>query len=90
MTHRIEAGQEYTSCNPLDSIRIRVVGKPFPGVTGRRLVDIATVNARGREVRRRSIFIGSLHESDVTQAGRPRLTGYVLVQAPIAEGSAER
>lgn len=86
MTYRIEPGQEYVDCDPRGHIRIRVVSTPYPGVLATPKVDIATLTARGREIRRRAISVGSLHESGTTAAGQPRRMGYRLVRN--ADGSA--
>lgn len=93
MTPSIEPGQEYQACNPLDHIRIRVLSAPFPGVTGRPGVTIATLTATGREIRKRTINAGALHETATTRTGQPRISGYRLVQhadGTNAEGSSER
>ncbi|TXJ78593.1 hypothetical protein E2C11_16430 [Streptomyces lavendulae] len=88
MTHRIEPGQIYRSCQPVRSepeprhIRIKVVGKPMtiPGVWGFGSVNIVTLTADGREIRRRAIECTQLHATPTTRSGQPRRTGYALEQ----------
>ena len=89
MSHRIETGQEYALCaaRPDDQPRIRVVGDPITtlGLHGFGKVDIVTLTADGREIRRRAIEMTQLHETGTTRDGQPRKTGYRLVRH--ADGS---
>jgi hypothetical protein len=80
--HRIEHGQEYESCHPLDNIRIRVVGEPVTtsGLYGFGKVRVATLTESGRELRPRAIAMNQLHDSGTTRDGQPRRTGYRLVR----------
>jgi hypothetical protein len=103
-SHRIEPGQQYETCAPIYWLqapdgtrgpvhtRIRILSKPFPGVTDRPFVTIATLTATGRETRKRTIATGSLHPDGTTRNGRQRTTGYRLVQhadgTPAAPGGA--
>jgi hypothetical protein len=83
----IEPGQIYRSLSnrhhPCDGpTRIKVVGKPgtIPGGHHFGKVDVVTVTATGRELRRRAIEASQLHDSPTTQDGAPRRTGYALEQ----------
>lgn len=84
MTHRIEAGQEYTFCaaHPCH-FRIRVLSGATPG--GR--VKIATIADDGRLLRLRLVNARDLHAEPTTRNGQPRRTGYALVKQ---DGSSER
>ena len=93
MTHRIEPGQEYETCQPTyygtageERTRIRVVGRPVTTLGfdfGK--VEVVTLTAGGREVRRRQIEARQLHETGLTRSGAPRRSGYRLVRN--ADGS---
>ncbi|MFJ8016205.1 hypothetical protein [Streptomyces sp. NPDC096339] len=81
----IQPGQTYRSLSnrhhPDDvPVRIKVVGTPItiPGVWGYGKVDVVTITAAGREVRRRAIEASQLHATATTREGQPRRTGYVL------------
>lgn len=81
----IKPGQIYRSLSnrhhPCDGpTRIKVVDLPgtTPGVWGFGKVDVVTVTAAGREIRRRAIATSQLHETATTRNGQPRRTGYVL------------
>lgn len=80
----INKGDEYVSLNPRVNppVRIRVVGEPRGtwGMYGYGKVDVATVAAAGREIRRRAIDVRQLHDSATTQDGMPRRTGYARVK----------
>jgi hypothetical protein len=79
-----EPGQIYRSLGDpypyTEPRRIKVVGEVgrIPGVWGFGKVDVVTLTEVGREVRRRAIEVGQLHDSDTTNDGQPRRTGYVL------------
>jgi hypothetical protein len=86
-TPRVERGQEYERHDPRDNsttTRIRVVGEPVttPGQHKFGKVDVVTINADGRELRRRAIEVTSLHPTGTTRDGQPRRTGYRLVRNP--------
>ncbi|WP_225825636.1 hypothetical protein [Streptomyces naphthomycinicus] len=73
MTHRIEPGQVYRSCKPIDNgFRIRITHVNDYSV---RAVDAAN----GRPLLRR-VLSSSLHDSPTTRDGQPRRTGYALEQ----------
>jgi hypothetical protein len=75
----IQPGQIYRSCDPRESIRIRITAYR-PGDARAHVVDAVT----GK--RFRQILVQQLHESPVTATGRRRRTGYVLdSQAPAGE-----
>jgi hypothetical protein len=67
----IQPGQIYRSCDPRESIRIRITAYR-PGDARAHVVDAVT----GK--RPRQIFVKDLHESPVTATGRRRRSGYVL------------
>jgi hypothetical protein len=67
-------GQVYRSCDPRESIRLRVVRHE----AGWNRVDVVDATT-GRRPRR--ILASTLHESATTKTGRPRRTGYVLEAA---------
>jgi hypothetical protein len=60
--------------------RIKVVGNPgtIPGGHQFGKVDVVTLTDTGRELRRRAIEVTQLHESETTQDGIRRRTGYAL------------
>ena len=62
--------------------RIKVVGKPITitGLYNSGKVDVVTITATGREIRRRAIEVTQLHDSPTTRDGQPRRTGYALEQ----------
>lgn len=74
----IRPGQVYESCSG-DGRRVRIVGAPWGG-----RVDVATMGADGRLLRRRSILTAQLHPTAVTQDDTPRRTGYRLTEDPEA------
>lgn len=82
----IQPGQTYRAIQPTASDprgehrRIKVVGKLIThhGVWGYAKVDVVTLTAGGREIRRRPIEVGQLHATATTRTGQPRRTGYVL------------
>lgn len=82
----IQPGQTYVAIkpnpsDPNDTVRrIEVVGTlgRTHGVWGYGKVDVVTVTADGRKVRRRSIEASQLHATATTRNGQPRRTGYVL------------
>jgi hypothetical protein len=82
----IQPGQTYRSVQPIASDprdghrRIEVVGTPgrIPGVWGFGKVDVVTLTADGRKVRRRAIEASQLHATATTRDGQPRRNGYVL------------
>lgn len=80
----IKPGQTYRAVRPSPAdpngrhIRIKVVGKTYPGALGYGKVAIVTVTADGREVRRRTIELSQLHATATTRDGKPRRNGYVL------------
>ncbi|KIF02226.1 hypothetical protein PL81_31145 [Streptomyces sp. RSD-27] len=84
----IQPGQTYRSVQPIASDprqphrRIKVIGTlgHIPGVWGFGKVNVVTLAADGREVRRRVIDAGQLHATPTTRDGQPRRTGYVLEQ----------
>lgn len=82
MGHRIEPGQIYRSLgDPSDKPRrIKVVGDPT--TTGARYgygkVEIVTLTADGRGIRRRTIETSQLHAGPIGRTGKPLRTGYVL------------
>lgn len=84
----VAKGQEYEAVQPVRSepkprhARIRVVGRPrtIPGIYGFGKVDVVTLTADGRELRRRAIEMCQLHAAGLTAAGQPRKTGYRLVK----------
>ncbi|MEV8324581.1 hypothetical protein [Kitasatospora sp. NPDC056731] len=69
----IKPGQIYTDCDPRSSITIRIVDYT-PGDARAQVVDATT----GK--RQRQILVHTFHVSAVTKAGKPRRTGYALVQ----------
>jgi hypothetical protein len=82
----IQPGQIYRSLSnrhhPCDGpTRIKVVGEPiaaFGRYGGYGKVDVVTLTADGRELRRRAIEASQLHDSPTTRDGKPRRTGYAL------------
>lgn len=78
----IQPGQTYRAVSPTPSdpegrhIRIKVVWVPASFWEGK--VNVVTVLADGREIRRRAIEASQLHASATTRDGQPRRTGYVL------------
>ena len=88
MSHKIEKGQVYKSCQPVRSMpgehytRIKVVGEPstIPGIWGFGKVVVVTLTEDGREVRQRAIECSQLHATSTTRQGNPRRTGYHLVE----------
>ena len=82
--HIIRPGQVYEECATSDywePRRIRVLGEPgdrwLPGYSK---VDVATIDDRGREMRRRALETSQLHATGTTRTGQPRRSGYRLVQ----------
>ncbi len=73
MTHRIEPGQIYRSCDPRGGPRIRITAY-LPGWNRADVVDATT----GKYPRR--IIVRNLHATATTQSGQPRRTGYALEQ----------
>lgn len=69
----ITAGQVYQSADPRGGARIRI-SSYRPGDARAYVLDAATGE------RYRQILVSFLHVSPVTQAGRPRRTGCVLVR----------
>ncbi|MGW1840802.1 hypothetical protein [Streptomyces sp. NPDC002067] len=69
--HWIQPGQIYLSCDPRDSVRIRITSYQ-PGDARARIVDAVT-GKRPRQIR-----VSSLHASPIAESGRPRRTGYAL------------
>jgi hypothetical protein len=67
----IAVGQIYRSCDPRDSIRLRVESYE-PGSVRAHVVDAET----GKRSRR--LLVNRLHETATTKSGAPRRTGYVL------------
>jgi hypothetical protein len=80
----IQPGQTYRSLSnrhPADGpTRIKVIGQPITmhGLGGYGTVQVVTLTADGREIRRRPIKCTQLHDSPTTRDGEPRRTGYVL------------
>lgn len=74
----IKPGQIYRAADGSGTL-IRIVGKPTRTSWGGSRVDIETVRADGRGIRRRSITTDALHIGDAGAWGKPRRTGYVLV-----------
>jgi hypothetical protein len=70
----LAVGQRYQSCDPRDSITIRV-DQWTPGHDRAWVVDAVT-GKRGRWIQ-----VKSLHLSGTTDAGAPRRTGYRLISA---------
>lgn len=70
----ITTGQVYEACHPLDEKRRIRILRYTPGDHSAQVVDAVT----GK--RQRGIFVRSLHDSATTRDGRPRRTGYALVQ----------
>ncbi|WTW93654.1 hypothetical protein OG216_09810 [Streptomycetaceae bacterium NBC_01309] len=70
----IRPGQVYRSCNPRGP-RIQVTGYT-PGAARAHVADADT----GGRVRQ--ILVRQLHATPMTEAGRPRRTGYVLEADP--------
>jgi hypothetical protein len=71
--HHTRAGQTYRSCDPRESIRIRILIEAYrPGDARAHIVDAVT----GK--RPRQILVSSLHTSPTTATGAPRRTGYAL------------
>lgn len=70
---RIRPGQVYASCDPRGGFAIRVVEYTL-GSNRADVVDAMT----GKYPR--SILVSSLHASGITANGKPRRTGYRLVQ----------
>lgn len=100
-TPAVLVGQEYETCQPIYWLqaadgtrgpvctRIRVVSKPVttPGLHGFGKVEIETVTASGRGIRRRRINVAQLHATGTVGTEElPRKSGYRLVQH--ADGSA--
>jgi hypothetical protein len=75
MTHQIQPGQEYESCDPRDYIRIRVLS-----TSGFGRITIATLTADGRELRQRLVNARQFHAEGTNRNGEQRRTGYRLVQ----------
>ncbi|WP_137991231.1 hypothetical protein [Streptomyces vilmorinianum] len=69
----IQSGQTYRSADPRELIRIRIKSYA-PGENRALVVDAAT----GK--RPRPMLVTALHDSPITQAGKPRRSGYVLEQ----------
>lgn len=69
---RIASGQTYTSCDPRGGSTIRI-SHYTPGSDFAHVVDSAT----GK--RPRTIRVSSLHATATAAWGKPRRTGYVLV-----------
>lgn len=69
---RIAPGQTYASCDPRGGTTIRIAHYT-PGADFAHVVD-ATTGKRPRTVR-----VASLHASSTGAWGKPRRTGYVLV-----------
>jgi len=82
----IQPGQTYYSLGDpypyTEPRRIKVVDLPgtTPGVWGFGKVDVVTLTADGREIRRRAIEVTQLHETATTRNGQLRRTGYALEQ----------
>ncbi|MFF4644929.1 hypothetical protein [Streptomyces sp. NPDC001389] len=84
----IQPGQIYRAVKATASepeprhIRIEVVGTlgRIHGVWGYGKVNVVTITADGRKVRRRAIEASQLHATETTRDGQPRRTGYVLEQ----------
>ncbi|WP_149038077.1 hypothetical protein [Kitasatospora sp. MBT63] len=75
-------GQIYESCHPLDEgRRVRVVS------VGPNRAEVETI---GGPPRRRPILLGQLHATALSKAGRPRRTGYRLVQSAAKEPPGQR
>lgn len=70
---RVKPGQIYESCDPRGGFAIRVV-EYMPGSNRADVVDAMT----GKYPR--SILVSSLHASGTTRNGKPRRTGYRLIQ----------
>lgn len=83
----IKPGAVFVSCDPRDSIRIRVTAY-MPGHARAHVVDAST----GK--RPRQVLVSSLHESPTTERGARRRTGYALAgadqQTPPAASAAEQ
>lgn len=71
--HKIRPGQVYESCDPRGGFSIRVLAYTS-GTNRADVVDAMT----GKYPR--SILASSLHASGTTAQGKPRRTGYRLVQ----------
>jgi hypothetical protein len=71
--HTIRPGQIYTDCDPRGGATIRIVSYT-PGSNRVHVVDAIT----GK--RPRSVLAARLHDSATTRDGKPRRTGYALVQ----------
>lgn len=67
----IRPGQIYRSCDPRESIRIRITSYR-PGDARAHVVDAVT----GK--RPRQLLVRQLHDSPTTAVGQPRRGGYVL------------
>ncbi|WP_433330055.1 hypothetical protein [Spirillospora sp. CA-294931] len=88
MSHQIQAGQIYESCQPTAVVdgqethtRIRVIRPPRDrSLYGHGKVDIVTLNREGREIRPRAIEASQLHATATTRDGRERRAGYRLVE----------
>jgi hypothetical protein len=88
MSHKIQRGQVYESCQPVRSMpgqhytRIKVIGEPVSmhGLYGFGKVMVVTLAEDGREVRPRALEVDQLHDSGTTKTGQPRRTGYRLIK----------
>lgn len=86
MSQRVTPGQIYRSLDDPypypEPRRIKIVGEPntIPGGWSFGKVDVVTLTENGRELRRRTLEVTQLHDSDTTDSGKPRHTGYVLEQ----------
>lgn len=70
--HMIRPGQEYESCDPRESIRLRI--KSY--TRGNRRALVTDTNGK----RPRQILVSYLHETSTTKNGQSRRTGYRLVK----------
>lgn len=83
----IEPGQVYRSlsgrhhpCDGPTRILVKSVTPYGAGCYGQGKAGVVTLTADGREVRGRRVRLDQLHASATTRDGKPRRTGYVLVQ----------
>lgn len=76
----VRPGQVYRSLSRPSRIVVKRLGEPGGRLSGQAYV--ATLGANGQEIRRRWVFVSDLYAEaePLTSSGRPRQTGYALVQ----------
>lgn len=81
----IKKGQQYFDISASDSIDARIVQimedvQPIPGADRFGKIGVCTVTNDGRLIRWRRVEVSNFHDTDLTQSGRKRKVGYVLVR----------